>query len=174
MASTTGVALSGVRTPLNRQQKNGFWAAWTGWLLDGMDSVTYALVLAPAMKDLLPNSGITATPGHIGLYGSILFALFLVGWGLSFVWGPIADRHGRARTLMFTIRIRSLYVFQWFCSKHLGTGHFPSHRGHWDWRGMVHARNIDLRIVARKSAKNGLSPRWKTLGFAMNSIGIGL
>ena len=31
--------LSGrVRTPLNRQQIFGFWAAWAGWMLDGMDS----------------------------------------------------------------------------------------------------------------------------------------
>lgn len=111
MASMTGVTPPGVRTPLNRQQKNGFWAAWTGWLLDGMDSVIYALVLAPAMKVLLPHSGITATPSHIGFYGSILFALFLVGWGLSFIWGPIADRHGRARTLMFTILVYAVFTF---------------------------------------------------------------
>ncbi len=26
-------------TPLNRQQIAGFWAAWFGWMLDGMDSV---------------------------------------------------------------------------------------------------------------------------------------
>jgi hypothetical protein len=29
---------SGRRTPLNRQQVVGFWAAWFGWMLDGMDS----------------------------------------------------------------------------------------------------------------------------------------
>ena len=29
-------------TPLNRQQVVGFWAAWFGWMLDGMDSVIYA------------------------------------------------------------------------------------------------------------------------------------
>jgi hypothetical protein len=28
-------------TPLNRQQIAGFWAAWFGWMLDGMDSVIY-------------------------------------------------------------------------------------------------------------------------------------
>jgi hypothetical protein len=37
----------GKRTPLNRQQIIGFWAAWFGWMLDGMDSVIYALVLEP-------------------------------------------------------------------------------------------------------------------------------
>ena len=41
------------RTPLNRQQIIGFWAAWFGWMLDGMDSVIYALVLGPALTELL-------------------------------------------------------------------------------------------------------------------------
>jgi len=83
-----------VKTPLNRQQILGFWAAWSGWVLDGMDSVIYALVLAPAMKELLPKSGMEATPANIAFTGSILFALFLMGWGLSFLWGPLADRFG--------------------------------------------------------------------------------
>jgi hypothetical protein len=50
------------RTPLNRQQIAGFWAAWFGWMLDGMDSVIYALVLGPALTELLPRSGMEATP----------------------------------------------------------------------------------------------------------------
>ncbi len=99
------------RTKLNRQQINGFWAAWFGWMLDGMDSVIYALVLAPAMTQLLPRSGIAATPGNVGLAGSSLFALFLVGWGLSFLWGPIADRFGRSKALMFSILTYSLFTF---------------------------------------------------------------
>jgi hypothetical protein len=37
-----------------RQQIIGFWAAWFGWMLDGMDSVIYALVLGPALTELLP------------------------------------------------------------------------------------------------------------------------
>jgi hypothetical protein len=41
----------GKYTPLNRQQIVGFWAAWFGWMLDGMDSVTYALVLGPALTE---------------------------------------------------------------------------------------------------------------------------
>jgi MFS family permease len=91
------------RTPLNRTQITGFWGAWTGWTLDGMDSFIYALVLAPALTELLPKSGYAATPANIGLAGSILFALFLVGWGLSFIWGPLADRFGRTKVLAATI-----------------------------------------------------------------------
>ncbi|HTC83506.1 MAG TPA: MFS transporter [Rhizomicrobium sp.] len=97
-------------TPLNRQQILGFWAAWCGWVLDGMDSVIYALVLSPAMRELLPNSGVEPTPVNVAFAGSILFALFLLGWGLSFVWGPIADRFGRARCLAATILVFSIFT----------------------------------------------------------------
>ena len=97
-------------TRLTASQIRGFWAAWAGWTLDGMDSFIYALVLTPAMRDLLPRSGIAATPAHTGYYGGILFALFLIGWGISFLWGPIADRFGRVRTLMLTILCYSLFT----------------------------------------------------------------
>ena len=97
-------------TRLNRQQILGFWAAWSGWVLDGMDSVIYALVLTPAMKELLPNSGMAATPANIAFMGSLLFALFLIGWGLSFLWGPLADRFGRARCLAATILVFSVFT----------------------------------------------------------------
>jgi MFS family permease len=98
------------RTPLNRQQIIGFWAAWAGWLLDGMDSVIYALVLAPALIELLPRSGMEATPANVGFVGSVMFALFLVGWGLSFIWGPIADRFGRTKSLAATILVYAVFT----------------------------------------------------------------
>jgi MFS family permease len=97
--------------PLTPNQIRGFWAAWGGWALDGMDSFIYALVLAPAITELLPRSGIEATPGNVGYYGSVLFALFLIGWGLSMIWGPLADRFGRVRTLMLTILCYSVFTF---------------------------------------------------------------
>ena len=76
-----------------------------------MDSVVYALVLVPALRDLLPRSGIVASKGNVGYYGSLSFALFLVGWGLAFLWGPIGDRFGRVRTLMLTIVWYSVFTF---------------------------------------------------------------
>src|SRR6266852_9942050 len=99
------------RTRLTKNQVWGFGAAWGGWALDGMDSFIYALVLVPALRDLLPRSGIPNDAAHTGFYGGLLFALFLVGWGLSFIWGPIADRFGRVRTLMLTILCYSLFTF---------------------------------------------------------------
>ena len=100
-----------ISQPLTANQKRGFFAAWGGWALDGMDSFIYALVLAPALTELLPNSGIEVTPANIGAYGGILFALFLLGWGASMVWGPISDRIGRVRALMLTILCYSLFTF---------------------------------------------------------------
>src|SRR5258707_15816954 len=97
--------------PLTPRQVRSFWAAWAGWTLDGMDSFIYALVLVPALRELLPSSGIPATAANTGYYGGLLFALFLVGWGISFIWGPIADRFGRVRTLMLTILCYSLFTF---------------------------------------------------------------
>jgi len=98
------------RTRLTRNQVRGFWAAWGGWALDGMDSFIYALVLVPALTELLPRSGKPATAAAVVYYGAVLFALFLVGWGLSMVWGPIADRFGRVRTLMLTILCYSVFT----------------------------------------------------------------
>jgi len=110
--SDTAIPFPGVatHTKLNRSQITGFWAAWTGWTLDGMDSVIYALVLSPALTELLPKSGIKATPGNVGYAGSVLFALFLVGWGLSLIWGPIADRFGRTRVLAATIFVYAIFT----------------------------------------------------------------
>jgi MFS family permease len=96
---------------LTRNQIRGFWASWGGWTLDGMDSFVYALVLVPSLRELLPRSGIAATKANIGQYGGLLFALFLIGWGLAFVWGPIGDKFGRVRTLMLTIVWYSVFTF---------------------------------------------------------------
>jgi MFS family permease len=99
------------RVPLTKNQRRGFLAAWGGWVLDGMDSFIYALVMVPALRELLPRTGIAGNQSNIGYYGGLLFALFLVGWGCSLVWGPIADRFGRVRTLMLTILCYSIFTF---------------------------------------------------------------
>src|ERR1700740_927462 len=98
-------------SPLTSNQVRGFWASWGGWALDGMDSFIYALVLVPSLRELLPRTGISATKANIGLYGGLLFALFLVGWGLAFLWGPVGDKFGRVRTLMLTIVWYSVFTF---------------------------------------------------------------
>ena len=44
------------------------------------------------MRDLLPNSGSAATPAHTSYYSGMLFALFLVGWG---IYSKATDRARR-------------------------------------------------------------------------------
>ena len=102
-ATTTYTQPVRTKTPLNSAQKKGFLAAYAGWTLDGMDAFIYGLVLVPALRELLPASGIEPTQVNIGIWGSILFAMFLGGWGLSMFWGMIGDRIGRVRALALTI-----------------------------------------------------------------------
>ena len=99
-----------VRTRLTQGQRRGFWAAWSGWTLDGMDAFIYALVLSPALTELLPKSGMNGAPANVAFCGSVLFALFLVGWGLAFLWGPVADRFGRTRTLAASVLVYSVFT----------------------------------------------------------------
>src|SRR6478672_1987877 len=110
MPKAVDVPAVSTRSRLTRSQITGFWAAWSGWTRDGMDSVVYALVLGPALTELLPKSGYRATPENVGFAGSVLFALFLVGWGLSLIWGPIADRFGRIPVLAATIFVYSIFT----------------------------------------------------------------
>ena len=112
-SARTGVALHAALkcpSPGIRSADSGPHGA--GWTLDGMDSFIYALVLGASHGRTASRfAGIAATPADTGYYGGILFALFLVGWGFAFLWGPIADRFGRVRTLMLTILIYSLFTF---------------------------------------------------------------
>ena len=103
-------ATRAARTPLTPGQVRGFLAAWSGWTLDGMDAFIYALVLSPALTELLPKSGMSAAPADVAFAGSVLFALFLVGWGLAFLWGPVADRFGRTRTLAASVLVYAVFT----------------------------------------------------------------
>jgi MFS family permease len=98
------------RVALTSAQVSGFWAAWLGWTLDGMDSFIFALVLAPALTELLPKSGMDGSPSHVVFAGSVLFAVFLLGWGSSFIWGPLADRWGRTRTLAAAVGCYAIFT----------------------------------------------------------------
>src|SRR5437660_6363200 len=109
--AVTAVPAARTLTKLNSNQIKGFWAAWGGWCLDGMDAFIYALVLVPALTELLPRSGVAVNQGNVGYYGSVLQALFLLGWGLSMFWGPIAYRFGRVRALILTILFYSIFTF---------------------------------------------------------------
>ena len=82
--------------------------AWLGWVFDSMDATIYALVLTPALKELLGSRG---SPQNIGWYGGIIFAIFVVGWAVGgIIFGIAADYIGRARTLVITILIYAVFT----------------------------------------------------------------
>src|SRR5262245_52901202 len=76
--------------------------ACLGWALDIMDGYLYAIVLFPEMSDLLG----TTESAVIGWHGGMVLSIFMLGWALGgLIFGAIADRYGRARTLAITILI---------------------------------------------------------------------
>lgn len=87
-----------------------FWAAWTGWMLDGFDATSYGLLLVYLLSELLPLSGIEASKANIALYGGYGFSIFMLGWAFSMFWGWLADRVGRVRTMCLTILAYSIFT----------------------------------------------------------------
>jgi MFS family permease len=82
--------------------------AWLGWVFDSMDSTLYAMVLQPALKELLGHP--SSTEG-IEWYGGIIFSVFLIGWALGgMVFGIMADYIGRTKTMILTILIYSIFT----------------------------------------------------------------
>lgn len=77
-----------------------------------MDATIYALVLHPALHELLQSSaGGPVTTELIGWYGGIIFSIFLLGWAVGgILFGLLADRFGRTKTLVFTILIYAVFT----------------------------------------------------------------
>jgi len=84
-----------------------FMATWLGGVFDGMDSSIFAMVLYPALSDLLH----TTSHATVGQVGSYIIAMFMVGWAIGAVFfGWLADRIGRAKTLAITILLYALFT----------------------------------------------------------------
>lgn len=79
-----------------------------GWLFDTMDQQLFNLARTPAITELL---GPGATPTQIAKYGGYATSIFILGWatgGLFF--GILGDRIGRAKVMLLTILMYSLFT----------------------------------------------------------------
>ncbi len=96
---------------VTRYQWLVLFVAWLGWVFDAMDATIYALVLHPALHDLLAAGGIDPTAGAVAKYGGFILSVFLIGWALGGVlFGLLADRFGRTKVLICTILIYAVFT----------------------------------------------------------------
>ena len=79
--------------------------AWTEWIPLFTPSSSYQLLL-----NFCRALELLHTTANVGYYGGMFFALFMMGYGTAMIWGPIADRFGRVRTMMFSIFCFSLFT----------------------------------------------------------------
>lgn len=80
--------------------------AWLGWVFDVMDTALFNFAKGPMLTEMLGEA--TYRAEGAGIEGRIQ-ALFLVGWALGGLgFGVLADRWGRARTLVLTVLMYSL------------------------------------------------------------------
>ena len=78
-----------------------------GWALDIMDGYLYAIILFPAMSDLLG----TTESAVIVWYGGIVLSIFMIGWALGgLAFGHIAYRYGRVKTMAITILLYASFT----------------------------------------------------------------
>jgi len=87
---------------LSKNERRTFWACFSGWGLDAMDTQMYALTL-PTLIALWGMS-----KDEAGLLGTaVLIFAALGGW----IAGTLADRYGRVRVLQLTIIWFSVFTF---------------------------------------------------------------
>lgn len=100
------------RQGVTRYQWLVLFVAWLGWVFDAMDATIYAVVLHPALHELLPASiSGPVSADQIGWYGGIIFSIFLIGWAIGGItFGILADRFGRTKVLIATIIVYAVFT----------------------------------------------------------------
>lgn len=95
---------------MDRYQWLVLFAAWLGWGFDIFDSLLFNFVAPNAVPSLLgiPRGTPAAAAATLNWTG-ILTSLLLVGWAIGgIIFGRVADRIGRTRTLLLTMALYSL------------------------------------------------------------------
>ena len=108
--------------PWYREMNRYHWfvllVAALGWLFDCLDQQLFILARQPAMRELLPGD---PTQAVIDAYSGYATSIFLMGWAVGgLFFGVLGDRIGRAKTMVITILLYSLFTglsalsFDWF------------------------------------------------------------
>jgi predicted MFS family arabinose efflux permease len=95
-------------TGLTRYQWTVLLVAWLGWVFDIADTALFNFAKGPMLKELL---GPDVSPGYSQMVDGRLLTVFLVGWALGgLVFGVLADKWGRTRTMILTILVYALFT----------------------------------------------------------------
>ena len=90
---------------LNREHWFVLAVASLAWGLDCFDQQIFNLARTPAIANLMPAGTSSDT---LKAWGGYTTAIFVAGWATGgLIFGPIGDRIGRARTLMYTVLLYS-------------------------------------------------------------------
>ncbi len=95
---------------MNGYQWTVLFAAWLGWGFDCFDGLLFNYVAPNCVPTLLGLTiGSPAARAATLRWGGVLTSLLLIGWAVGgILFGQIADRIGRARTLMLTMLVYAL------------------------------------------------------------------
>jgi MFS family permease len=93
---------------LNKHQKTVLIIAWLGWVFDVMEASLFALTKQPMLKQMLGEAGYKLN--GVAWEGKIHTAM-LLGWSLGgLIFGVVADRWGRSKTLILTVFLYCLFT----------------------------------------------------------------
>lgn len=105
--------MSEVSTPWYRSITGYQWlvltVCWLGWMFDIMDTALFAFAKVPMLTEMLGG------PEQYKLHGpateGLIQMVFLVGWAVGgLIFGILADRCGRTRTMVLTILLYCLFT----------------------------------------------------------------
>lgn len=104
--------VSGKRTLLdmNRYQWTVLFAAWLGWGFDVFDGLLFNYVAPNCVPTLLGlELGSSAAKAATLQWTGILTSVLLIGWAIGgVIFGKVADRIGRTKTLLLTMLLYAL------------------------------------------------------------------
>jgi MFS family permease len=95
---------------MNRYQWTVLFAAWLGWGFDVFDGLLFNYIAPNAVPALLGlTRGTPAASAATLNWTGILTSVLLVGWAVGgVIFGHVADRIGRSKTLLLTMALYSL------------------------------------------------------------------
>ena len=110
MSQTTAPAAQRTLLDMNGYQWTVLFAAWLGWGFDCFDGLLFNYVAPNCVPTLLGLTiGSPVARAATLKWGGILTSLLLIGWATGgILFGQIADRIGRARTLTLTMLLYAL------------------------------------------------------------------